>query len=181
MVRVERVFAPLFLFLWGRFQASGKEALMAAGGGIAARVQALCAPVAEELGVELLEVKYVKEGPRRFLRLIIDKKGGIGIDDCEAVSRAVDPLIDENIEIKEAYYLEVQSPGLDRPLKTQADFLRYAGQEAEVKFYRARDGQKTLQGLIDRADEEHLYLKVGESVEALPLAEIAHVKRVIRF
>lgn len=154
---------------------------MAGSGGISGRVTELAAPVADALGLELLEVKYVKEGPRWFLRLIIDKRGGVSLDDCEALSRAIDPLLDENLDIKQAYYLEVQSPGLDRPLKTLADFKRYQGQEVEVRFYKARDGVKTVEGFIEAADEENLSLKIGETSQAFPLSEIAHVKRVIRF
>ncbi len=154
-----------------------------AGPGIAGKVFELAQPIAEEQGVELLEVKYVKEGPNWVLRLIIDKVGGISLDDCEAVSRAVDPVIDDNVEIKQAYNLEVQSPGLDRPLKTQADFKRYQGHEIEVKFYKARDNQKTIKGILQGSTEDTIRLRVEGQEEdtELPLAEIANVKRVIRF
>ncbi len=152
-----------------------------ASSGIAARVQALAEPIAAEQGVELLEVKYLKEGPRWVLRLVIDKRGGISIDDCENVSRAVDPVIDEQVEIRQQYHLEVQSPGLDRPLKTQADYERYRGEEVEFKFYQARDGQKTLTGILQDHDETALTLRRGEVEESIPLAEIAQVKRVIHF
>lgn len=154
---------------------------MAKPGGIAGRVQEIAEPVAKELGLELLEVKYVKEGQRYFLRLIIDKRGGINIDDCEALSRKVDPLIDEQVEIRQAYYLEVQSPGLDRPLKTTADLERYIGEEAEVRFYKAREGAKTVEGVIEAADDETLSLRINEEIKCFPRNEIALVKRVIRF
>lgn len=154
---------------------------MAQAGGIAGRTAELCRPIVEKLGLELLEVKYQKEGSRYFLRIIIDKRGGVGIDDCEAVSRAADPLIEENINIKQSYYLEVQSPGLDRPLKTLADFHRYEGEEVELKFYRAHDGVKKLAGVIEDADEDNLYLDVDNERRAFPLEEIALVKRVIKF
>ena len=84
---------------------------------IASRVEALAQPVAEGLGYQLFDVEYVKEGPDHFLRLYITKEDGIVIDDCEAMSRAIDPLLDEADLIKEHYYLEVSSVGLDRPLK----------------------------------------------------------------
>ncbi len=152
-------------------------------GGLPGRVAELCEPIVEDLGLELLEVKYVHENSKNFLRLIIDKRGGVGIDDCEAVSRAVDPVIEENINLKKAYYLEVQSPGLDRPLKTTADLLRYEGTEVKLRFYRAIDGVKELEGIIKDADEDTLYLETDEEeeAEAFPRKEIAVVKRVIKF
>ncbi len=144
-------------------------------------VFALAEPIAEEQGVELLDVKYVQEDKRWFLRLIIDKRGGINIDDCEALSRDVDPLIDEQINIQQAYYLEVQSPGIDRPLSTQKDFLRYRDTEVELSFYKKRDGLKKISGVLIDHNEEQLTLQINEEVVAFPLDEIAHVKRVIRF
>lgn len=137
--------------------------------------------MAAEQGCELLEVKFLKEGSRWILRLVIDKRGGIFIEDCENVSRAVDPLIDERVEIPQAYYLEVQSPGLDRPLKTQADFQRYIGHELELSFYQARDGVKKLVAVLVDSDEEVLTVQTGSAEQRIALAEIANVKRVIHF
>lgn len=109
-------------------------------GNIASRVEALAQPVAEGLGYELFDVEYVKEGPDYFLRLYITKEGGIAIEDCEAMSRAVDPLLDEADLIKEHYYLEVSSVGLDRPLKKEKDFHYFMGEMIEVKLFRAAEG-----------------------------------------
>lgn len=148
---------------------------------VAERVRELAEPVAAEQGCELLEVKFLKEGSRWILRLVIDKRGGIFIEDCENVSRAVDPLIDERVEIPQAYYLEVQSPGLDRPLKTQADFQRYIGHELELSFYQARDGVKKLVAVLVDSDEEVLTVQTGNAEQRIALAEIANVKRVIHF
>ncbi|NLF20864.1 MAG: ribosome maturation factor RimP [Clostridiaceae bacterium] len=148
---------------------------------VAERVRELAEPVAAEQGCELLEVKFLKEGSRWILRLVIDKRGGIFIEDCENVSRAVDPLIDERVEIPQAYYLEVQSPGLDRPLKTQADFQRYIGHELELSFYQARDGVKKLVAVLVDSDEEVLTVQTGSAEQRIALAEIANAKRVIHF
>ncbi|NCC83851.1 MAG: ribosome maturation factor RimP [Clostridia bacterium] len=148
---------------------------------VAERVRELAEPVAAEQGCELLEVKFLKEASRWILRLVIDKRGGIFIEDCENVSRAVDPLIDERVEIPQAYYLEVQSPGLDRPLKTQADFQRYIGHELELSFYQARDGVKKLVAVLVDSDEEVLTVQTGSAEQRIALAEIANVKRVIHF
>lgn len=147
---------------------------------ISSMVSEIAEPIANEEGVELLEVKYVKEGNRWFLRLVIDKKGGIGIEDCERVSRRVDPLLD-TLDIPQAYYLEVQSPGLDRPLKTKADFDRYQGQEVELSFYKARNNSKKLTGILESNTEDSLIIRVGEELETILLEEIAKVKRSVHF
>ncbi len=107
---------------------------------IAIRVEALAKPIAEGLGYELFDVEYVKEGPDFFLRLFITKADGIAIEDCEAMSRAIDPLLDEADLIKDHYYLEVSSVGLDRPLKKEKDFLYFMGEAIEVKLFRAVEG-----------------------------------------
>lgn len=107
---------------------------------IATKVEALAKPIAEGLGYELFDVEYVKEGPDFFLRLFITKEEGITIEDCEAMSRAVDPLLDEADLIKDHYYLEVSSVGLDRPLKKEKDFRYFMGETIEVKLFRAMEG-----------------------------------------
>ena len=117
------------------------------------RVKQIAEPKAEELGLELIDCEYKKEGGRRVLRLYIDKKGGVGLDDCEAVSRSVEPVLDSEDFIDEAYTFEVSSPGLDRPLKTDRDFVRYEGEDVEVGLYAAIDGKKKFTGkLIGRKD-----------------------------
>lgn len=115
---------------------------------IATRVETLAAPVAEGLGYSLFDVEYVKEGPDHFLRLYITKESGIAIEDCEAMSRAVDPLLDEADFIKDRYYLEVSSVGLDRPLKKEKDFAYFMGEMIEVKLFRPLDGSDYLVGRL---------------------------------
>ena len=99
------------------------------------KVSDIARPIVEGLGIELIDAEYVKEGSKWILRLYIDKKGGVGLDDCEAVSRAVEPAIDAEDPIREPYVFEVSSPGLERPLKTDRDFDRYEGRNL---FYRER-------------------------------------------
>ena len=120
--------------------------------GIASKVEALAAPVAEELGYTLFDVEYVKEGPDYFLRLYITSGSGITIDDCEAMSRAVDPLLDEADFIKDRYYLEVSSVGLDRPLKKEKDFRYFSGQKIEVKLFSPREGSDYWIGILSGYD-----------------------------
>jgi ribosome maturation factor RimP len=127
---------------------------------IATKVEALAAPVAEGLGYELFDVEYVKEGPDYFLRLYITKEDGIAIEDCEAMSRAVDPLLDEADLIKDHYYLEVSSVGLDRPLKKEKDFLYFMGEMIEVKLFRAVNGSDYWVGQLTSYEEGNFCIDV---------------------
>lgn len=116
-------------------------------------VEDLARPFVEERGLELVGVELVKEGANRYLRVYIDKEGGVSFDDCEAVSRAVDAKLDELWPDPPYDYFEVSSPGLERPLKRDEDFARYAGRVVAVTMYAPVDGQKlfvgTLTGLVD--------------------------------
>lgn len=104
----------------------------------------LVLPILDENGFELVDVEYVKEGSSYYLRVYADKEGGITIDDCVLVSRALNPLLDEyDKEFKEPYILEVSSPGLLRPLKKDKDFERNLGKMIELKVYKPLDGMKT--------------------------------------
>ena len=99
-------------------------------------------PIVESMGFELVDVEYVKEGKEFFLRAYIDKPGGITIDDCVAVSRQMNEILDREDYIPDAYTFEVSSPGLGRPLKKDKDFERSLGEEVEIRLYRAVDSQK---------------------------------------
>jgi ribosome maturation factor RimP len=116
-------------------------------------VEELAQPFVTELGLELVGVELVKEGGSRYLRVYIDKEGGVSFDDCEAVSRAVDAKLDEIWPNPPYEYFEVSSPGLERPLKRDEDFARYAGRDVAITTYAPVDGQKlfvgTLAGLVD--------------------------------
>ena len=122
----------------------------------------IAGPVLEEMGYELADLKFVMEGGRWRLQFFIDKPGGITIDDCEAVSREIDTLIEVEDFIQGAYVLEVSSPGLDRPLNNPSDFLRFNGKLAKVKTNEAIDGQKVLTGRIDSPDGEGFNLIVHD-------------------
>jgi len=112
------------------------------------KVEALTAGIIEELGYELVDVEFVKEGQNWYLRFYLDKEGGISIDDCEKASRRIEKLLDEKDVIEQAYILEVSSPGLDRQLKKDKDFVKYAGSVVDVKLYKAVDGNKEFQGTL---------------------------------
>ena len=120
---------------------------------IAEQVWQFSEPVVESLGCSIWDVEYVREGGEWFLRLYIDKDGGVGIDDCEAVSRAIDPILDERDPIPESYTFEVCSAGIERVLKRPGDFQRFLGESVAVKLYRARDGAKEHIGVLTAYDE----------------------------
>lgn len=107
-----------------------------------------------EMGFTLCDVEFQKEYGNWVLTLFIDKDGGVTIDDCEQVSRAVDPLLDEADPIEQAYYLSVSSLGLDRPLKKDADFARNVGKRIEVKLYAPQHGKKELSGTLKSWDAD---------------------------
>ncbi|WP_245803886.1 ribosome maturation factor RimP [Geothermobacter hydrogeniphilus] len=126
------------------------------------RVAELVAPIIEEFGLELVDVEYKRERSDWFLRLFIDKPGGVTLDDCADLSREVDPLLEVEGLIPHAYRLEVSSPGLDRPLKKAADFVRFVGERVRVKSRDPLDpdhrghARKTFRGILQRADDESL-------------------------
>ncbi len=146
------------------------------------RLEALLSPVLEELAYELVDLEFVKEGQSWYLRLYLDKEGGITLDDCEKASRAIEVVMDEKDPIEQAYYLEVSSPGLDRPLKKEKDFIKYAGEVVDVKLYRAQNKKKTFQGeLVGLKDDVVTIL--DEAGEPLSFArkDIAQIRLAILF
>ena len=118
------------------------------------KTEELVLPIISDKGFELVDVEYVKEAGEWYLRVYIDKPGGITIDDCELVSRSLSDLLDEKDFIKDAYILEVSSPGLDRPLKKDKDFARSLGKEVEIKTYKAVNNQKEFTGTLKAYDED---------------------------
>ncbi len=142
---------------------------------VATIVFALAKPVVEGLGLELWDVEYVREGGRRILRVYIDRDGGVSTEHCEAVSRALDPLLDEADPIEEAYVLEVSSCGLERPLKRPQDFERFIGSPVVVKFYAAQKGQRETSGVLTAYDGETLTLD-GERVISMRDIALTHLK-----
>ena len=122
-----------------------------------AEIEAYCTelvtPIIEENNFELVDVEYVKEGADYYLRVYADKDGGINIDDCVFISRALEAKLDESDRIKDAYILEVSSPGLTRPLKKEKDFKRRIGKLVDIKLYKAQQGRKELSGILKEYTE----------------------------
>lgn len=115
-------------------------------------VAQLAQPIVEQAGCTLWDVEYVKEAGEWFLRVYIDKEGGVDINDCEAVSRPLSDLLDEADPIQGSYTFEVSSAGLDRPLKKPEHFAACAGQQVDVRFYRPVDGRKEYTGALVGCD-----------------------------
>lgn len=112
------------------------------------RTEELILPILDERGFELVDVEFVKEGSSWYLRAYIDKPGGIMVDDCEIVSRALEAKLDQEDLIKEAYILEVSSPGLGRPLKKDKDYVRNEGKEIELRLYKSFEHEKEFRGVL---------------------------------
>ena len=129
------------------------------------RTEELIMPIIEQNQFELVDVEYVKEGGTWYLRAYIDKPGGITIDDCELISRALSDQLDKDDFIEEAYILEVSSPGLGRPLKKDKDLERSLGESVDVKLFRAMDRQKEFTGILKAWDKDTVTLEFEEEAE----------------
>lgn len=136
------------------------------------KVEALARPVVEDEGCELWSVEYVREAGSWYLRVFIDKDGGVGIDDCERISRRLDPILDEADPIPDSYVFEVGSAGAERELKRPSDFEKFMGSEVEVKLYQPYEGKKSLVGKLEAFDNGDITIS---SVE-LKKSQIAQVK-----
>lgn len=147
-----------------------------------AKAEELVLPLVEANNFELVDVEYVKEAGTWYLRIYIDKEGGININDCELVSRAFSEILDKEDPIEDAYILEVSSPGLGRPLKKDKDFQRNSGEEVEVRTYKPINKQKEFVGLLDAWDKETVTLQL-ESGEMMTIAraDIALIRQYIEF
>ena len=144
-------------------------------GGMAGKLYELLLPVVRDAGCDIWDLDFVKEGAKRILRITIDAEGGVGIDDCERVHRAVDPVLDDADPIDEAYYLEVSSPGVERELRTCAHFEYAVGREIDLKFFTAIDGSKQLTGVLNSFDPDGKTLTVGERLIPLDAVSKANI------
>ena len=123
---------------------------------ISDKVEALARPVVEEEGCKLWSVEYIKEAGTWYLRIFIDKDGGVGIADCEAISRRLDPILDEADPIPESYVFEVGSAGAERELKRTSDFEQFIGSDVEGKLYQPYEGRKTLVGTLEEYNDGNI-------------------------
>ena len=140
---------------------------------IAETVTELIMPTVNDLGCSLWDVEYVKEGARQVLRITIDKAEGVDINDCEAVHRAIDPILDEADPIPVQYYLEVSSPGVERELRLPFHFQVCLGSKVDVKLFTALDGKKQYTGILNSYNEENATIDVDGVI--IPLEKAAKI------
>lgn len=148
-----------------------------------AKTEELILPILDEMGFELYDVEYVKEGSEYYLRAYIDKEGGITIDDCVAVSRRMNELLDERPEIggDDAYIFEVSSPGLGRVLKKDKHLEKAIGQDVDIKTYKPVNGAKEFTGELTAFDKDTITITFDDGVEVFNRADIAQVRLTIDF
>ena len=146
------------------------------------KTEALVLPIIEANNFELVDVEYVKEAGNWYLRVYVDKEGGIAVDDCEVVSRALSDKLDADDFIEDSYILEVSSPGLGRPLKKDKDFKRSLGEEVEIRTYRAIDRQKEFIGILVEYDADTVTIEYeDEATQTFNRSDIALIRLAFDF
>ena len=145
------------------------------------KTEELVMPILDENGFDLVDTEYVKESENHYLRMYIDKPGGITIDDCETVSRAFSPILDKEDYIEDNYIMEVSSPGLLRPIKKPKDFERNLDKEVEVKLYKARDKKKEFIGVLKSYDSEGFVIDEDGTEVSFNKKEVSSLRPYINF
>ena len=144
-------------------------------------VYELAKPIIDRNNFELVEIEYKKEGPDWYLRVYIDKEGGITIDDCQSVSEELSDLLDIADPIEQSYIFEVSSPGLDRPLKTDRDYRKNIGKPIEIKLFSPMDGKKIIEGILKGHTENSVEIEVEGKALNVEKASIALIRPLIKF
>jgi ribosome maturation factor RimP len=145
------------------------------------KVAALAAPIVEEEGCSLWDVEYVKEAGTWFLRIFIDREDGVSIDDCERISRRLDPVLDEEDPIPDSYVFEVGSAGADRVLKRPSDFTQFMGSMVEVSLYQPVNGSKRYVGELNGYQDGAVILLQGKTITRFSKEQIAQVRLYVSF
>jgi len=148
---------------------------------VVAQVTPVAEELAAELGLEVVDVEYRREGGGWVLRVFIDKPGGVTLDDCQAVSEALSERLDELDPIPNSYSLEVSSPGVERPLKRPADFQRFAGRRVQLRTFAPVDGRRNFQGRLMGLVEGEVVLETDAGQVAIPLDAVAKAHLVAEF
>lgn len=147
-----------------------------------ATIEEIVTKITNEHGFEMVDVEYVKEAGEYYLRVYIDKEEGISLNECELVSRELSPILDEKDPIKENYFLEVSSPGLDRALKKDRDFIRYQGRDVDLKLYKALNGCKQFEGeLVGLTEDNNIKIIVNSEEMEFNRKDVAIVRLAIKF
>ena len=138
-------------------------------------------PIIEEAGYECVDVSFEKTGPDWILTAFIDCPGGVTLDDCEKVSRVLDPFLDEKDPIEQSYFLEVSSPGIDRPLKRDRDYEKAVGKKITVSLFVKKDGSKEFTGILKEAGPDEILLETDDGDIRFTRKEISKAAPVIEF
>lgn len=141
----------------------------------------LAEEVAEELGYEIVDIEFQNGSKHDLLSIFIYKKEGIDLDDCTEMSRNLEKKLDDLDILKNPYYLEISSPGLDRPLKTKDDYRRNVGKEFDLKLYAPIDGKKEFSFVLDKYDDEFVYCNIDGEELKIPIKSISSMKQTIKF
>ena len=148
-------------------------------------VEEMAAPILEELNLELVEVEYVKEGRNWFLRVYIDKDGGVDIEECGLVSEKLSEQLDEKDPISNNYFLEASSPGAERPLKKDRDYIKAIGKNVHVKTYEPIDNEKEFEGILKDFDGSQVTLEIKIKTRkkelVIPYDKIAKARLAVSF
>lgn len=148
---------------------------------IKGKVAEVATEICQDLGYELVDVEFKKGAKHNLISIFIYKEDGIGLDDCESVSRKIDEILDKDEDLTDPYYLEVSSPGLDRPIKTKDDYRRNLGKEVEVKLYAPIDGKKQFEGFLTSYDDESVLIKMEDGDMTFKQKDISMMRQVIKF
>ncbi len=148
---------------------------------IKSAIEKMVTPFLNENGFELVDIEYIKEGSNWFLRIFVDKDGGIDIDECGRISEFVSEQLDKNDPISDAYFLEVSSPGAERPLKKPEDVVKAIGKHVFMTTYEPIDGSKEFEGLLVSFDGAQAVVRVGKKQHTLPYAKVASARLAIVF
>jgi len=147
--------------------------------GIIAQVEDFIVPLLADMGVELVDIEFRREGHGWVLRIYIDRSGGVTLEDCAKVSREVSSYLEVEDPIEHAYHLEVSSPGLERPLKKERDFIRFSGRMARVKLREKRNDQRVFIGKLQGMENEEVLLEVDGRIERFLPADIARARLIL--
>lgn len=148
---------------------------------ITEQIEQFAKPIVEQNGCRLWDVEFVREGSDWFLRIYIDKDGGVDITDCETISRAIDPILDEKDLIAESYSFEVCSAGLERQLKRPGDFEQFLGSSVTVKLYTAKNGGKEHVGILRGYEDGNVSVEIGGNTITFMKNEVAMVRLHVEF
>ena len=145
------------------------------------RTEELITPILDRMNFELVDVEYVKEGGTWYLRAYIDKEGGITVNDCEAVAREMNEILDREDFVEDSYVFEVSSPGLGRPLKKEKDYIRSMGKEVEIRTYRAINREKEFYGILKSYDENSVTIENEDGEQTFQKSDIALIRLAFDF